>query len=125
MKSSILNRVERLENECNFINWLLAQRFIESLKVDELEAYVRYGKLPEPVPTRRSDLDRLDRDRLLKRWQEDTRHYEGRTSDDLQRFREKGLWPEELGKLHYSKRNGCLYVEWRIEEGPEKGCQTE
>ena len=60
MRSSILNRLERVENECRFVNWFLAQRFIESLTDDELEAYADEGRFPEPVPNRPSKLDGLD-----------------------------------------------------------------
>jgi hypothetical protein len=73
------------------------------------------GKLPDPLPNRPSRLDRLDRDSLLKQWQEDKHFYEGRTSEDLRRFCEQGIWPEQLGRLHYSTRNGSLHVEWRVE----------
>jgi hypothetical protein len=114
MRSSILNRLERLEKEYRFVNWFLGQRFIESLTDDELEAYAHEGKFPEPVPNRLSKLDGLDRDRLVKRWQEDRRIYEYRTSDDLRRFCEQGRWPEELGTLVYSNTNGGLRVEWRL-----------
>jgi hypothetical protein len=115
MKSSLLKRLEKLEKEWCFVTWYLQDRFLGTLNIEELDEYARDGKLPEPVPNRPSPLDRLDRNSLRKRWEENERRYEGRTREDMQRFVEKGLWPEQFGKLHYSKKDGGLYVEWQIE----------
>jgi hypothetical protein len=115
MKPSILSRLEKLENECRFVNWFLGSRFIASLNENELEAYSHEGKLPDPAPNRLSRLDRLDRDSLQKQWQKDERFYEGRTREDLRRFCEQGIWPEQLGRLHYSSINGGVHVEWRVD----------
>src|SRR5271167_1160480 len=96
-RRSMLTRLEKLENECHFVNWVLRQRYIESLTEDELHKYVQEGMFPNPAPNRSSPLDQLDRDTLLKRWQEDLLRYEGRTGEDLQGFCEHGRWPEQSG----------------------------
>ena len=104
----------------------LQHRFIESLTEDELDKYVREGLWPNPAPNRSSRLDQLERDDLLKRWQEDMVYHEGRSSEDLQGFAEHGRWPEQLGRLHYSNINGGLQVEWRIDaEGNGAGSQDD
>jgi hypothetical protein len=119
MRPSILTRLEKLENECRFVNWFLGTRFIESLAETELLTYARDGTLPDPVPNRPSDLDGLDRKSLLRKYEEHLRIYEYRTSEDNRRFCDRGRWPEQQGRLHYSNANGGLHVEFRIEPEEE------
>ena len=124
-RRSILTRLEKVESERCFVIWFLQQRFMDSLAEDELDKYVREGIWPDPAPNRSSPLDQLDRNALLKRWQEDLRYYEGRSSEDLQGFSKHGRWPEELGRLHYSNVNSGVQVEWRIDPNIKPDSQVD
>jgi hypothetical protein len=114
MKSSVQNRLEKLEKEQRFIQWFLAQRFNGSLTLDELCVMADGGKIPDPVPNRPSELDGLDRDTLLKRWEQDERLLGGRTVAELKCYVKSGLWPEQKAKFHYSMKDGNLIAEWQI-----------
>lgn len=48
--ASIQERLERLENERRFLQWLHFERFLEGLSDEQLEAYVRHNCLPAPLP---------------------------------------------------------------------------
>jgi hypothetical protein len=116
MKPSVRNRLEKLEREKRFMHWFLETRFRESLMLNERYTFFQDGKFPDPLPNRSSKLDGLDRDSLVARWEEEQQILGDRTIEELQRYCETGLWPEQVGKLHYSIKNGGLYVELKIDE---------
>src|SRR5260370_31275058 len=96
-RSSIRERLELLENEHRFLTWVLSHRFLDSLTVNELEAFAHDNRLPDPAPNRPSRLDGLDRKSLLKLWEDDERILGHRTGEDLKHFSTHGHWPEQRG----------------------------
>ena len=118
-RSSIRERLELLEKEHRFLTWVLSYRFIESLTVNELEAFAHDNSLPDPAPNRLSRLEGLDRNSLLKLWEEQERLLEYRSSEDLKHFCTHGRWPEELGRLKYSHKDGNISVELEKAEAGE------
>src|SRR5260370_3957449 len=92
--------------------WVLSPRFFDSRTVDELEAYVRENRVPDPAPNRPSRLDGLDRKSLLQLWEEDEQILEYRSNEDLKHFCSHGPWPERLSRLKYSHKNGTVTVEF-------------
>ena len=70
------------------------------------------GGYPDPMPNRPSSLDRLDQESLGKLWEEDERAFAGRSQEELQFYTENRFWPEQRGRLHYSMREGKMWVEW-------------
>ena len=113
--ASIRERLTRLENKGQFLDWFVQARFLDIATNDELERYALDGTLPEPVSHRPSRLDRLERKILLKLWKEDERAWKGRSVDERQYLMNKGCWPEQNGGLHYSVKEGLLGVEWRFD----------
>ena len=105
----------KLENQRRFLDWFVWDRFYETLTADELVTFARDGHLPNPLPSRPSRLDDLDRDSLIKRWEEEERTFAGRSREELEYYADNGFWPDERGRLHYSMQDGKLVVEWRNE----------
>ena len=119
-RSSIGERLERLENEHRFLTWVEGDRFINSLTASELDAIVRENRLPDPVPNRPTTLDGLDRESLLKRWNRHELTFGYRSSEDFKHFCTHGRWPEQLGELKYALKNGSVVVEWQSEREADK-----
>jgi hypothetical protein len=94
---SIQERLERLENDRRFLQWLHCERFLEGLSDEQLEVYARHGclpdPLPEPLPIGASRLDRLDRKTLIGLWQENEREFGDRSQEELDFFCAHGHWP--------------------------------
>jgi hypothetical protein len=71
------SRLDQLEAELQFRTWLDFARFLESLSDEQVEDVAIYWRfpdpLPEPLPMGESRLDGLDRDSLIKLWQESER----------------------------------------------------
>ena len=71
------SRVEHLEKAARFTRWFQFSRFLEGLTDKELEEIAIHWRfpepLPDPLPTGRSELDGLDRARLLRLWEESER----------------------------------------------------
>lgn len=91
------NRLERLEKERRFKDWLRHQRFLEGLTNEQLQFYVVTGRppeVPEPLPGT-SRLDKLDRETLIKMWEEEQRMFGGRSEEHLGFFADHGHWPEQ------------------------------
>jgi hypothetical protein len=118
--ASIRERLAKLEDTRRFLDWFAQSRFYQSLTDDEIRAYVREGQLPDPLPSRPSKLDSMDRESLLKRWKENEWTFGGRSHEELEFYAENGFWPEARGRFHYSIQDGKLLVEWR--NGPVEGC---
>ena len=111
-KSSIRNRVAKLEEQHRFLDWFVGARFFDFLTDNELHALSRNGRLPEPISNRVSRLDKQDRKTLLLLWQEDERTRRGRSSDELNYYCKYQRWPEQCGGLRYSMQNWHLVAEW-------------
>jgi|SRR5579859_1071259 len=117
-KASIHDRLEKLENHQRFLVWFVSARFYATLTVEELEIFARDGQLPDPLPSRPSPLDGVDRKTLTRRWKEEEQIFGGRSPEDLEYYAKNGIWPEQRGRLHYSMEDGKLFAEWR--RGPEE-----
>jgi hypothetical protein len=85
-----------------FQRWLRLTRLLESFSEEQLEQSTCLGlwpdPLPDPLPKGESQLDGLERKRLLKLWEEDERFYEGRSEQDLIYFCAHGHWPDQACK---------------------------
>jgi hypothetical protein len=104
--ASLRDRLVKLEKKRQFLNWFVWHRLFDSLTADELRTYLREGKLPEVIPNRPSSLDRLDRKSLLKLWEEHERTFGGRTQEEMECYTKNGFWPEQRGRLYYSREDG-------------------
>ena len=98
--ASIQERLERLENERQFLDWLHFQRFLEGLSDEQLDAFVRHKclpePLPEPLPIGGSRLDRLDRNSLIRLWEENEREFGNRSQEELDFYCAHGHWPAQV-----------------------------
>lgn len=92
-------RIARLEREKRFREWFRAMRFLEGLTDQELELYALEGRLPEPLPdplpAGASRLDGMDRENLIRMWEDDERTFGNRTSEELNFYCVHGHWPEQ------------------------------
>jgi hypothetical protein len=100
--TGLKKQVERLEREYRFRRWFHFQRLLEALTVEQLEAIAARGRypdpLPEPLPHGKSRLDSLNRNSLVKLWQEDERthaQFSCRKAEDKEFFCVHGHWPEQ------------------------------
>src|SRR5580765_112182 len=93
------NRIDFLELEMRFREWLWHERLLESLSVEQLEEYACLGRLPDPLPDflprGKSALDGLDRQRLRQLWELDMSRFVGRGKEELIFFCFHGHWPEQ------------------------------
>ena len=115
--TSVRVRLMRLESKRRFLNWFVTDRFYESLTADELLAFGRDGKLPDPIPNRPSRIDLLDRKSLLKRWEEQEQVFGDRSEEELKYYCKSGFWPEKRGRFHYWMQDG--WVKLRVEPEEE------
>ena len=100
--ASFKNRIEAMENEYLFSEWMRFERFLESLTEEQLKEYAAHGYLlgasPEPLPHGASPLDSLDRNTLMKLFRENElrrAQFHRRTSEDQEFFCLHGHWPEQ------------------------------
>ena len=91
------SRIARLEREKRFRDWLTLKRFLESFTDPQLELFVLYGRLPEPLPeplpAGASRLDGLDRKTLIRMWEAEEQDFEGRTDEEIDFYCNHGHWP--------------------------------
>ena len=99
--SNLKNRVERMEAEYRFRRWFHFERYLESLRDEQLLSYARKGFIeggePEPLPPGSSRLDSLGRKRLIELWQDDERRhasFTARSPGDQDFWWIHGHWPE-------------------------------
>jgi hypothetical protein len=99
MNTSIKTRLERLENEQRFQEWLEVERFLESFNEKQLEDLAANwhfpDPLPDPLPPGKSRLDHLDRKTLIRMWQENESEFAGRTAEEYNFYTMHGHWPEQ------------------------------
>ncbi len=92
--SSLKSRIQQLEKERQFQRWLMFERFLEGLNEQQLEAIATDWRFPEllpgPLPPGTSRFDGLDRNVLLRLWEESEREtarimheMKGRSADEL------------------------------------------
>jgi hypothetical protein len=125
-KTSIRDRLLKLENARRFLDWFVWDRFYASLTEDEIEIYARNGNLQEPIPNRPCWMDKRDRKSLLKLWKEHELSFGERSHEELDYCTKNGCWPEERGRLHYSLHDGKLGVEWQFQsEGEDQREKTD
>lgn len=110
MNTSIKSRLERLEAEQRFEDWIAEQRFLESFTDEQLKDLRNYGRfpdpLPDPLPIGKSRLDQLDRKTLIKQWREHEREWAGRAAKELTFYASHGHWPEEADRQCIETRKG-------------------
>jgi hypothetical protein len=119
---SVEERLKRLEDSQRFIDWIIFERFLESLDDQQLETFARDGCLPDPLPAPlpkgTSRLDGLGRKNLVKLWQEKDRAMRHRRNDELAFFTKNGHWAEQRIRLRYILQGGSIAAEWQVlEEG--------
>jgi hypothetical protein len=114
-KTSIRDRLEKLDRDRRFLDWFVLNRFLVTLTLEELETFVSGGGYPDPIPNRPSSLDTMDQKSLRKLWEEDELRFGGRSKEEHEFYADNGLWPEQRGRLHYFEEDGRLQIEWRSE----------
>ena len=103
--ASISSRLERLEREQRFQTWFVFERFLEGLTEEQLEAIAidwRFPEpLPQPLPPGASRLDGLNRNALLRLWEESELEtarlmdeMKGRSRDECKFHLDHEHWPE-------------------------------
>jgi hypothetical protein len=99
MNTSIKGRIEQLEAEQRFDDWIAEQRLLESFTDEQLNDLMMYGRLPDPLPESlpvgKSQFDQLDRKTLIKQWREHEREWAGRSEEELTFYISHGHWPDE------------------------------
>jgi len=123
---AIRNRVERLEQETRFQNWLKFQRYLEYLSDDQLEHFVVFGfwRAPQPSepPAGKCRVDSLSRKELIRLFEADERKrakFAHRSDVEKTFFLNHAHWPEEACdecdcqqpwsdklRAHYSRTTG-------------------
>jgi len=116
-------RLEQLEKRRQFLNWFIRERFYASLTADELENFALTGNLPEPLPSRRSALDGLDRKSLVRLFEQNKSEFAYRSEDEMEFYCVNGCWPQQGMRPHHFLQEGRLSVEWRFQ--PERGDERE
>jgi len=102
--AGLQKRVEWLEKEQRFQQWLQFERFLEGLSDKQLEDIVIYCRFPEPLPEAlpmgASRLDGLDRKSLNELFEESERktinlmcEMKGRTEDEFRFHVRHDHWP--------------------------------
>jgi hypothetical protein len=98
---AIRNRIEVLERETRFQDWLRFQRYLEALSVEQLEAFVVLGFIPDPAPSElppgMSRLDSLPRKELTRLFNADERkraRFDRRSNEEKLFFIDHAHWPE-------------------------------
>jgi hypothetical protein len=115
------DRLLKLEKQRRFLNWFAQARFFDSLTDDELGTYACTGKLPAPVPYRPSRMDQMDRNSLLKLWEEQEQQFAGRSLEEVEHFGKHGFWPEQKNRVEYWSQDGNLFVAWGVGSEEETG----
>ena len=92
-------RLERLEGELQFRNWVGIQRFIECLTIEQLRFFAEHGyvggQVTKPL---RSKFDGMSKKALLALWREDERlmaRLRGRSNDEKRFYLRNGHFPDE------------------------------
>ena len=74
MTKTIKSRLEKLEQEQRFQEWLESMRLVETFSDEQIEEFCQKGYLsgpyPDPPPPGQCTLDQLDRKTLIRMWQE-------------------------------------------------------
>jgi hypothetical protein len=91
-------RIERLERERRFKDWLQFQRYIESLSDDDLAVFAVLGFWPDPPPPEPPPgacrLDSRPREELVRLFEADERKFAGRSKEEKLFFADHAHWPE-------------------------------
>ena len=124
-KTSIRDRLEKLDRDRRFLDWFVLQRFLVTLTMEELETWTFGGSLPDPIPNRPSSFDTMDRKSLSRLWEENELIFAGRSKEEHEFYAANGFWPERRGRLHYFLEDGQLQIEWRSQAQEEEvGAKT-
>jgi len=87
-----------------FRRWFYFSRFLEGLSEEQIEEIALYWRFPDPLPEPlswgTSELDRLDRKSLIRRWEESEREISRimretaeRSADEYKFYLRHGHWP--------------------------------
>jgi hypothetical protein len=127
--TSLKSRIEAMENEYLFSEWLRFERFLESLTEEQLKELAINWRfpdpLPEPMPQGASRLDCLDRNTLMKLFRENElrrAQFHLHSHEDQEFFCSHAHWPEE------ACTQDCLEVSnpgWRVSKVQRQGGTTE
>jgi hypothetical protein len=95
------NRVERLEQQARFRDWLRFHRYLDGMSVEQLEFFAVFGYWPDPPPLEppkgTSRLDSMSQKELLKLFEADQRElarFASLNETDKLFFIFHGHWPE-------------------------------
>ena len=95
--TKMIGRLQRIQSHLQFKMWIRERRMLETMTVEELEAFALTGQWPErPEPTLgTSRLDSMDRSGLIKLWKEDLEMFAGRNGEELEFYAVHGHWPQK------------------------------
>lgn len=100
---AVKNRLERLEQEARFRDWLQLQRLLDVVSIEQLEFFASFGYWMDPPPSEPapgvSQIDRLSRHELTKMFESDERKmmaFVHRSDTDKEFFCVHGHWPQTL-----------------------------
>ena len=106
MTGTIKSRLEKLEQEERFRDWLESMRLLENFSDEQLEEFCQKGYLsgpyPDPPAPGQCTLDQLDRKTLIRMWQEQQQALVGRSTEEMDFYARHGHWPEPAGPLDRS-----------------------
>ncbi len=104
--TALKSKVERLEKGQRFRRWFRFGRFLESLTDEQLEDIAIHwrfpDRFPDPLPMGMSRLDGIDRNGLIRLYEESEREtarlmreIKGRSEDEHRFYLHHGHWPEQ------------------------------
>jgi len=99
----IKNRIEALEQETRFQDWLRFERYLEALNEEQMGAFIVLGFCSDPAPPElppgMSRLDSLPRKELVKLFEADERKhakFNHRSDEEQLFFITHAHWPEVM-----------------------------
>ena len=103
--AKVESRIAQVEKEAMFRRWFYFSRFLEGLSEEQIEEIALYWRFPDPLPEPlswgMSELDRLDRKSLIRRWEESEREISRimretaeHSEDEYKFYLRHGHWPE-------------------------------
>jgi hypothetical protein len=105
---AITTRVERLERERRFKDWLQFERYLEFLTDEQLAVFAILGFWPDPPPPEPPPgacrLDSRPLKELVRLFEVDERKFTCRSNDEKEFFCVQGHWPEQICETSYCQK---------------------
>lgn len=125
---TIRNRIERLEQESRFRDWLRFERYLEFVSDQQLEFFAVFGYWPDPPPPEpppgTSRLDSLPQKELIRLFKADERKhakFAHRSDEEKEFFSIHGHWPEEMCQSPDCQKPWSDELRRKYQSGPSSG----